>query len=831
MNGTPRCIRLAAGRIPLGRLAAAALLVAIVAAGLHRAGAIRALPDYMREVEPLVDVPGASSSVGAVLHNPAAPRAQRQMGYFFGWVDDPRRGGEPKPWMAAVTRNNVSFSFRRFQWEADGQKQRVDELKLGLAAGTRSRSIGLAYAWNREHGPAAERHRYLQIGAIRRWRVTSLGMTGAFDLQRRDNYAQADIGVRPFGPRLTFFADGVYRHGQSVEDMEFGVGVDAVPVEGVRLAAKVRDDGSFGARLELSLTGTLRAGARTLFDDGGEHTATAYVLESGSWRPPLGYGRIARQRGFRKLSLRGPMTYQTYRLFDERRTLLGTLHTLNRYADDPGVAGVVVDLSGARLGGELAWEVRAQLAGLRARGKRVIVYADRLGMYGLMLASVADQIWMDPQGALVIRGLTIGRTYYADLFAKAGVGFEELRYFTYKSAAEVGARRGMSAADREQRQALVDDVYETVAALITTSRGLAREDWDRWVDERGELEAVAARAVGLIDSTGTYQEALAAAERAPRRGGDDVSQTPLAGVTGDVGQAVRQWGEPERIELLYAIGACAMESGIRGPELAAQVKRAREDDRVRAVVFRVDSPGGERLPSELVTRELIATAAVKPVVVSQGSVAASGGYWLSMEADTILTSPITRTGSIGVISAVAWDDGLGERTGLSYDHVQRGAHADYRSGWRLPLVPAVLPHRPLTVEERERAEELIRTQYAEFVERVAAARGRTAADIESLAQGRVWSGARALELGLVDRIGGLWDALRIAKQMSGLPPDRPIAIHQGPSPGWVKLDRPAWLDPLLTDNAAGYLRTLLTSPGRPLLLADPIEVAERLTWP
>jgi protease-4 len=282
--------------------------------------------------------------------------------------------------------------------------------------------------------------------------------------------------------------------------------------------------------------------------------------------------------------------------------------------------------------------------------------------------------------------------------------------------------------------------------------------------------------------------------------------------------------------VLYAIGGCAMEHGIRGRVLAEEVRRARQDGRVKAIVLRVDSPGGERLPSELVARELREAARVKPVIVSQGAVAASGGYWLSMEADTILSGPLTRTGSIGVISAHVWDDGLGDKLGLAYDRVQRGAHADYLSGWRLPLLPAPLPHRRLTPEERGRAEQIIRSMYAEFVARVAAARGRGVEEIEAIAQGRVWSGTRALEQGLVDREGGLWEALRIAKERAGLPPDRRVALRTGPSPGWIDPRRlrlaPLGPTPGASEEQRSYLEALLRGAGRPLLLAGPSEVRD-----
>lgn len=814
-----------------------------------------ALPDYPEESRALIESPSASGSLAAAFFNPAAPVAQGQAGFLISVCDpaDEVHGtgaGNKRAWSALISHRFLTLGARRL-WAgaptgsgAEPRASRIDEYVIGAAGGNRSRAVGLAYAWNREPAGARARDRHLLAGGIARWRFLALGLSGALDLEREGNYVQVDAGVRPWGPRLTLFADAVYRHGQRAEDATAGYGLEVVAAPGVRVAGKARDDGSFALGVTLGATGTLRASARALWDDrddrddrgdpgnrddgdaSAHHAATVYTIESGTWQPPLGHGLIGRGGSYQRLSIQGSLPYQRYRFFDRRRTLLGALAAINACADDPRSGGLVVNLSGASINGETAWELRAQLAALRARGQKVVIYADRLGMYGTMLASVADQVWLDPLGGLTLRGFTLGRTFYANLFAKAGVGFDELRFFTYKSAAEIGARTAMSDADREQRQVLVDDAYETVARLVTEARGIDRASWDRLVDERSELAPAEAREAGLIDSIGTFEQAFKAARKVERRREPEAAAmvSTLAGVLGDPARTALEWGEPDRIAVLHAVGDCAMESGIRGPVLAAAVKRAREDGRVKALVLRVDSPGGERLPSDLVTRELRATAKIKPVIVSQGSVAASGGYYLSMEADTVVTCPLTRTGSIGVIGAYAWDKGLGQKLGFAYDGVKRGAHADYLSGWGLPFYPTPLPHRAWSAEERGRAEELIRTMYTEFVAKVAAARGLPAAQIEAIAQGRVWSGTRAIALGLADVEGGLWEALRLAKARAGLPADRPVALITGPSPGWINTER-FKLSPL-GDGERVFLESLLRNLGRPLWLAEPGEVIE-----
>ena len=178
------------------------------------------------------------------------------------------------------------------------------------------------------------------------------------------------------------------------------------------------------------------------------------------------------------------------------------------------------------------------------------------------------------------------------------------------------------------------------------------------------------------------------------------------------------WKARPRIALVYGIGVCAMDEGIKGRWLHKQFKKLAKDNSVKAVVFRVDSPGGESLPSDLVAEELRQCAKEKPVIVTQGQAAGSGGYWISMYGDRILAGPNTITGSIGVIGGWIWDDGLGEKLGMTSDHVQRGEHIDATAGVSLPLLGRI-PGRPLTDKENARVKKLVLTMYDRFIAKVA----------------------------------------------------------------------------------------------------------------
>ena len=289
--------------------------------------------------------------------------------------------------------------------------------------------------------------------------------------------------------------------------------------------------------------------------------------------------------------------------------------------------------------------------------------------------------------------------------------------------------------------------------------------------------------MGLIDAVGDLHELRQNQHEAVRRPGVDDDVALLGATFGDRVWRDEEWGEPKRIAVAYAIGPCAMDSGIRGPQLAAWIRAMREDASVAAIVLRADSPGGDPLPSDLVAREIRATRGVKPILVSQGQVAGSGGYWISMDGDQIVASPFTITGSIGVISGHIYDDGLGERTGVSFDFVKKGRAADLRRGPSAPLLPITIPHRPATAEERERVKETILALYDDFVRAVAEGRGMSEEAVEKIAQGRIYSGVDGQDLGLVDEIAGLWSAIVMAKQAAGLDADDRIQIVEGPSLG------------------------------------------------
>jgi protease-4 len=252
----------------------------------------------------------------------------------------------------------------------------------------------------------------------------------------------------------------------------------------------------------------------------------------------------------------------------------------------------------------------------------------------------------------------------------------------------------------------------------------------------------------------------------------------------------KQWGETDKVAVVYAIGACDMDGGINARRLEKTLRNLGERDDVKAVVVRVDSPGGSAMASDVVGGQMRALMKKKPVVVSQGDVAASGGYWISVNSHQIVAQPTTITGSIGVIAGWAWDKGLGKKVGMEGGVVQQGKHADLFFSLKPPYIPVGIPHRAVTEEERAIVLDGMKSLYTGFVESVAKDRKMTPESVEAIAQGRVWTGLAAKQNGLVDRIGGLQDAILVAKELALISPYADVDIVDFAPRGLIKIGTP-----------------------------------------
>jgi protease IV len=826
------------------------------------------LDGFVSQMDQLVDSPGASGSIAAGLVNPAIWPVLGDGGLFISSnynIDEPD----------SISGSDISgiISFRTLALAINRQTLTIDggeqydhyDYTLGLAGGDRSRGFGISYSWTKGALAQFGSSERLTAGIISRRPLFSVGLSAMHDFDNAHSIFQGDIGLRPLGPRWTLFGGLSYLDADEMINPDTGInydqftvdfGIEAKLLPGLTVAARGRDTGEIGLRLDLTLgkhdkkNGTVSRGSFRYSTDSDQEGVT-WGWASETTRGPTLSSLWAGGDEYPEINLNGPLAYRTHRYFDDRRAFLPLLQQIRGYAENPQVGGVLVNMSGIRVSPANLWELRSQLAGLRAEGKKVVVYFDRLNIYSYTLACVADEIWMDPWGDLDIKGLAFGTTYLKEMLDKVGIGFEEWRYFRYKAAAEVFARTSMSDGQREQLQVMMDSWFDDLVDLAVSSRGISRADWEELMNSKAELMPAEALAAGLVDKVGDFHEAREAMNDVELRQTGDTFASRLTGVMGDPVWGREVWGEPERIAVLYAIGECSMDTGIKGRQLSRVIRSMRDNADIKAVVMRADSPGGDPLPSDLVTRELKETMESKPVIISQGQVAASGGYWISMNSHSILASPLTITGSIGVISGHIYDNGIGEKVGMRYDGVQIGDHADLYNGPAFPLIGISIPARPSTEEERERGKSTMLALYDDFVGSVARGRGMTVDEVKEVAQGRIWSGTDGLEVGLVDEIGGLWEAIRLAKSEAGIAPGDPITLVEGPdlpafdlggmfSPRlfgirfpWFGGEQSGPVESLLQgspweslpENERIFLEMVITSQHKPLLLADPISIS------
>lgn len=432
--------------------------------------------------------------------------------------------------------------------------------------------------------------------------------------------------------------------------------------------------------------------------------------------------------------------------------------------DDDRIALLVLETDELVGGGlsKLA-ELRAAIEDFKSSGKPVLARGERFTQSQYYLASVADEVHLSPDGFVLLRGLARYGTYFKDALDRLGVKVHVFRVGEYKSFSEPFTRSDMSDEDRESSRDLLDGLWRIMRDDIAASRKLTPEAVDAHVHGiRAALEASggdaaqAARAAGLVDRFSTRDEwrarLIEATGKTPE--GDEPRRIDAERYLAVLAQ--EEESAPDSVAVIVAQGAIvdgAEPSGVvAGDTFAGLIREAREDARIKAVVLRIDSPGGSAWASELIRRELELTRqAGKPVIASMSSVAASGGYWIASGADEIWAAPATVTGSIGIFGLFPEFSEPLRRLGIGVDGVATA-----------PLAGALDPRRPLDEDAAAAMQLSIEHGYRRFLDVVAKARNMTVAEVDAVARGRVWTGQAASSLGLVDKLGGLEDAIAAA---------------------------------------------------------------------
>ena len=476
-------------------------------------------------------------------------------------------------------------------------------------------------------------------------------------------------------------------------------------------------------------------------------------------------------------------------------TVSETVLALDRAAVDPRVAGLVVRLAETSNGLALTQELRDAVQHVAAAGKLTVAYADTFGELGsgnegYYLASAFKTVHLSPVGLVGLTGLAAQMPFVRSLLDRLGIGFEVIRRAEYKSALESLTESEISSANRAQTEALLDTLQGQLVGGIATGRGLAPERVERLLD-RGPITALEALADGLVDHLSQPEDAL---DLARREVGRDARPVELADYAAHEPDPPAGAAEVALIQAAGPIrrGEHGIGEEIAADDLAALLHDVAKDRDVKAVLLRLDSGGGSAVASDTVARALRKVRhADKPVVVSMGNAAASGGYWIAAEASRIVAQPATLTGSIGVLAGKPDLAGVWDRLDVHWAEITRGAHAGM---WSL--------NRPYTPEERARVEAIVGSLYESFTERVAHGRHLPLARVQEIAKGRVWAGETAAGLGLVDRLGGLDAALDEIRRELMLPADAPLAIklESGGGEPWRALLR--WLRPESTIRSA-----------------------------
>lgn len=692
--------------------------------------------------------------------NPALLSTVENLNLYAAWMNEAKNVNHPVSWGIFTAVPHLGFSAVRENF----LNRSAMNYKLSASAGDNELSFGFGYGWSSGRTAFFNNSDVYTLGALYRpVKHLSLGLIGNF-LSRGGNEGVVDLALRPLGNEIvTLFGDYLYKKdlpGAAV-NWSAGAAVEAFP--GIRITGRYFEGKSFNLGAELSL-GNLSFTGKSQFNSNSDRLYNIYGIRIGEYdRNP--FREILRDAYYVSYDFAGETKYRRFRFFDNSRTLLNLLQQIKEAKSDKAVAGIAINISGMQMNREMQWEVREELKKFKLAGKHVVIYLDNASMSGYHFASIADKIVMDPQGIITLEGYIAGRQYYKGTLEKLGIGFTEWRYFEYKSALEAFSRDEMSEADSIQRQDLVDDFYSIARKEISESRNISYEDFDKMVNENVIFLASEAHKQGLVDSIGRWDDVK---EIIKKIEGDDKGFTGASSLSKFKLPKDNYWGVKPKIAVIYALGVCAMDDGINARSLHKKVKEAAEDDDVKAIVFRVDSPGGDGLASDLVAEQLQKAKKNKPVIISQGFVAASGGYWLSMYGDTIVAAPGTITGSIGVIGGWYYNKDFKDKLGVSTDFVKRGEHADIGFGFTLPLIGITLPDRDLTDKEQQKAEFLIKDMYRDFVGKVSAGRNMKYEEVDKIGEGREWSGADALNNGLIDVLGNLNDAIDIAAKKAGL---------------------------------------------------------------
>ena len=460
------------------------------------------------------------------------------------------------------------------------------------------------------------------------------------------------------------------------------------------------------------------------------------------------------------LDYAGKTNYKDFNYFEAHHDgVTDILNAIEVAKTDDKIKGISILNNQSQLGLAQSKAVRDKLEEFKKSGKFVYAYANYYSQGEYYLNSVADQVYLNPMGEVDFKGLSSEIIYMKDLQEKSGIKMEVIRHGKYKSAVEPFLAQEMSPENREQMTVLLNSVWNTIVEDIAKSRKLSVAQLNAIANSLGARTPELALANKLVDKVAyedEYHDMIRAKLKLDKKEKYDI--VSITDYAKTAASTVEDYTKTDIIAVIYAQGEIAGGEGdvnvIGEGSIKRSLQEARENDDVKAIVLRVNSPGGSALTSELIWREIEITKKTKPVVVSMGNYAASGGYYIAANADRIFAEPNTITGSIGVFGMLPNMTQLGKNIGINAEQVKTHENA---TGYSV--------FEPIDENFKGFVLESIEKTYATFLQRVADGRKMKTEDVDAIAQGRVWTGVDAQKLGLVDEIGGLDDAIKYAAKL------------------------------------------------------------------
>ena len=442
-------------------------------------------------------------------------------------------------------------------------------------------------------------------------------------------------------------------------------------------------------------------------------------------------------------------------------SLYDYIRAIDRAAEDPAVKFIYMTPDEPLLTQSQAEEIRAALLRFRASGKAIVSYSNRMTDLGYYMASTADKVMMNSYGDAMMMGLSSSMVFFKDALDRLGINVQLIRHGKYKSAGETFVKNDISPENREQNEVMLRSMWNAMAEDICASRDLDKETYNHWIDNLELTDAPSLLARGMVDElryeteVEEYLCSLLGVDEP-----DDLRFVDVAGYVETLREKPQRGGR-DRIAVVYCNGEITVdgpEGSLAGERMARTLAEIRRDSAVKAVVLRVNSPGGEAQGAEIINHELGLLKEVKPVIASYGDYAASGGYWISARADKIYTDRSTLTGSIGVFSLIPnFGNALRKKVGVNIVNINTHRHSG-----------ALSLMNPLDASEQAYLGKLTERVYTDFTELVAEGRKMPVEQVDALGQGRVWTGSDAVERGLADEIGGLVDAIDYAALAAGI---------------------------------------------------------------